>query len=51
MPRRTDGRDAARCLDGTRNIEDGERPVPGRIDRRRRTDRCIEEACDIKNPE
>ena len=36
MPRRIDRRRATRCLDGTRDIENVARPVPRRIDRRRR---------------
>ena len=51
MPRRFDRHCAARRLDGTRDIENGKRPVPRRLDRRRRADRCVEEARDIENPE
>ena len=51
MPRRFDRRYAARRLDGTRDNENGDRPVPRGIDRRRRADRCVEEARDIENPE
>ena len=52
MPHRIDrSRIDARCLAGTRNIENGERPAPRRIDQRHRADRCVEEARDIENPE
>ena len=51
MPLRFDRHCAARCLDGTRDIEDGERPMPRRFDRRHRADGCVEGACDIENPE
>ena len=51
MPRRTDRRRAARGLDGTRGIESGARPLPRRIDRCDHSDRCVDEARDIENPE
>ena len=51
MPRRMDRRRAARCLDGTRDTENGPWPMPRRIDRRHPADRRVDEACDIENPE
>ena len=51
MPRPIDRDRATRRLDGTRDIENGARPLRRRVDWPRRADRCADEACDIENPE
>ena len=51
MPRRSDRRWATRCLNGTRDIENGARPMPHRIDRRRWASGPVDETRELESPE